>query len=298
VKRAFIILNPAAGRGRGFGLELPLAETARRLGWETVVRFTRRAGDEIDLAAEAREAGWPVVVAAGGDGTVHGTVNGLLADGPTSVTLAHVPIGSGNDYARALNLKAGPVARNLARALQGRRHLHDVGRVEHEYFVNGMGVGFDAEVVRHTLRMSHLSGFPMYLAAVYRTFGSFDPPDLEIEAAEHQERGRVMMLNVSIGPTQGGGFKIAPGARPDDGLFHVCVIRRVGFRRFLRYVPSVVAGRHTGLPEVTVFPTTRVRVTGLSGPLALQLDGELRYPKRDTVEVTLLPRYLHVLCAA
>jgi diacylglycerol kinase family enzyme len=72
----------------------------------------------------------------------------------------------------------------------------------------------------------------------------------------------------------------------------------VGFRRFLRYVPSVVAGRHTGLPEVTVFPTTRVRVTGLSGPLALQLDGELRYPKHDTVEVTLLPRYLHVLCAA
>jgi YegS/Rv2252/BmrU family lipid kinase len=298
VKRAFIILNPAAGRGRGFGLERPLADMARRLGWDVVVRFTRRAGDEIDLAAEARQEGWPVVVAAGGDGTVHGAVNGLLADGPTSVTLAHVPIGSGNDYARALNLKAGPVAKNLARVLEGNRRLHDVGQVEHEFFVNGMGVGFDAEVVRQTLRMSRLSGFPMYLAAVYRTFGSFEPPDLEIEAAEHRERGRMMMLNVSIGPTQGGGFRIAPGAVPDDGLFHVCVIRRVGFLKFLRYVPSVVAGRHVGLPEVTVFPTKQVRVTGLSGPLALQLDGELRYPKRDTVEVTLLPRYLHVLCAA
>ena len=48
MKRAFIILNPAAGRGRGFGLERPLADAARSLGWDAVVRFTRRAGDEID----------------------------------------------------------------------------------------------------------------------------------------------------------------------------------------------------------------------------------------------------------
>jgi diacylglycerol kinase (ATP) len=298
VKRAFIILNPAAGRGRGYGLERPLAETARRLGWEVVVRFTRRAGEETDLAVEARAAGWPIVVAAGGDGTVHGVVNGLLADGPTSTTLAHVPVGNGNDYARALGLKAGSVRRNLVRVLGGVRRVFDVGRVGAEYFANGMGIGFDAEVVRHTLRMSHLSGFPMYLTGVYRAFGSFVAPDLEIEAVEHRERSRVMMFNVSLGPTQGGGFRIAPGAVPDDGLFHVCVIRTVGFLKFVRYVPRVVVGRHVGLPEVTLFTTREVRVTGVSGPLALQLDGELRYPEQETVEVKLLPRYLHVLCGS
>ena len=100
------------------------------------MRTTRHAGEEVDLAAEARGAGWPVVVAAGGDGTVHNVVNGLLKDGPTRVTLGHVPVGSGNDYARALGIKAGPIHRNLPLVLTGRARRMDVGRVIDEYFVD------------------------------------------------------------------------------------------------------------------------------------------------------------------
>ena len=296
-KRAFVILNPAAGRGRGKGLERPLTESAREAGWEVVVRVTRHAGHELDLAGEARAGEWPVVVAAGGDGTVHNVVNGLLRDGPTAVTLAHVPVGSGNDYARALGLKTGPVERNLPLVLAGHLRRLDVGRVFGEYFVNGMGVGFDAEVVRQTLRMSHLRGFLLYLVAVYKTFGSFDAPDLEIEAQEFQERARMMMLAVDIGTTVGGGFRMTPDAVPDDGLFDVCVIRRVKLARFLRYVPTVARGKHAPFPEVSMFRTKRIRVTGLSGPLAVQLDGELRYPDQDSIDITLLPRHLKVLCA-
>lgn len=172
----------------------------------------------------------------------------------------------------------------------------DVGRALGEYFVNGMGAGFDAEVVRQTLRMSHLSGFALYLVAVYKSFGAFDPPDVEVSASEHAERARVMMLNVSIGPTQGGGFRLAPGATPDDGLFDVCLIRRVGLVRFLRYVPHVVAGLHRHLREVCIFRTRQIRITGLSGPLPVQLDGELRYPETDTIDVAIYPRHLQVLC--
>jgi YegS/Rv2252/BmrU family lipid kinase len=296
VNGAFILLNPTAGRGKGRGLERPLAEQARRMGWDVVVRVTHRAGEEVELAAEARSAGWPVVVAVGGDGTVHGTVNGLLADGPTAVTLAHVPVGTGNDYARTLGLRPAPVSENLERVLSGRRRLFDVGRTINEYFVNGMGVGFDAEVVRQTLRMSGLTGFPLYLAAVLRTFGAFAPPELEVAAAEHRERGRMMMCNVSIGLTQGGGFRLAPGASPNDGLLDVCLIRRIGLPKFLRYLPRVVRGTHVTLPEVALFRTTRMTIAGLSDPLAVQLDGELRYPEDSTIDVEILPRQLHVLC--
>jgi YegS/Rv2252/BmrU family lipid kinase len=298
LKRAFIVLNPRAGRGKGEGLEQKLADTARAEGWEVLVRTTRRAGEEADLAAHARDTGWPIVVAAGGDGTVHHVVNGLLADGPTDVTLAHVPVGTGNDYARSLGLRPAPVERNLPKVLSGKLRRFDVGRVIGEYFVNGMGVGFDAEVVRQTLRMSHLSGFVLYLVAVYKTFGSFDPPDLEVESREFRQRARMMMLAVDIGTTVGGGFRMTPDAVLDDGLFDVCLIRRVGLGRFLRYVPRVARGTHGPIPEVTMFRTERIRVTGLSGPLAMQVDGELRYPSDDTVEVTILPRHLKVLCGS
>jgi YegS/Rv2252/BmrU family lipid kinase len=298
VNRAFVIVNPVAGRGTGSGLERPIAETARRLGWEVVVRATRRAGQERELAAHARSTGWPVVVAVGGDGTVHETVNGLLAEGPTSAVLGHVPVGSGNDYARALGLRPAPIPDNLERVLRGRRTAFDVGRAAGEYFVNGMGAGFDAEVVRQTLRMNRLTGFPLYLAAVLKTFRAFEAPELEIDAQEHRERERMMMCNVSIGLTQGGGFRLSPDAQPDDGFLHVCLIRRVGLLKFLRYLPRVIRGTHGALPEVTLFRSERVTVTGVSSRLAVQLDGELRYPDEPAVEVRVLPRYLHVLCAA
>jgi diacylglycerol kinase (ATP) len=296
VKRAFLILNPAAGRGRGARLVEPLATAAREAGWEAVVRITRRAGEEIDFAVEARETGWPVVVAVGGDGTVHGTANGLLADGPTACTLGHVPVGTGNDYARSLGIGRGRPWEILHRVLNGTRRVFDVGRVDREYFVNAMGAGFDAEVVRQTLRMEYLTGFPLYVAAVVRTFGAFVPPEIHIESAEHSETARCMMCNVSIGVRQGGGFRLAPDAVPDDGLMDVCLIRRVGLRKFVRYLPRVVRGTHGNIPEVALFRTNAVRITGVSGPLPVQLDGELRYPDHEELEVTILPRHLHVLC--
>jgi YegS/Rv2252/BmrU family lipid kinase len=285
-----------AGRGRGQGKERPLAHAAREAGWDVVVRNTRHAGEEIDLAVEAREAGWPVVVAAGGDGTVHNVVNGILAAGPTNIVLAHVPVGTGNDYARSLGLAARPVERNLPRVLNGVLRRLDVGCLSGEYFVNHLGIGFDAEAARHTLQMTRLRGFPLYLAAVYKTFGSFVPPEIEVRAAEHRERSFMMMLGITIGATMGGGFRVTPNAIIDDGLFDVCVIRKVGLLKFLRYVPSVIVGKHVRLPEVTMFRTTRVTVTGLSSPLAIQSDGELRYPEQETVDIAIHPGHLKVLC--
>jgi diacylglycerol kinase (ATP) len=144
--------------------------------------------------------------------------------------------------------------------------------------------------------MTHLTGFPLYLAAVYRTFGAFEPPDLEVTAEEHRERGRMMMLAVSIGTTAGGGFRLTPEASPDDGLFDVCLVRQVGLARFLRYVPTVARGRHAGIREVSMFRTSRITVSGLSGPLTTHLDGELRCPEEETIHIEIVPRCLAVLC--
>jgi len=275
-----------------------LAAAARSRNVEALIRVTHRAGEETGFAEEAVQDGWPLVVAAGGDGTVHNVVNGLLAHGPTNTVMGHIPIGSGNDYARSLGFRRGSVERNFHRMLDATPRRMDVGRVAGEYFVNGMGVGFDAEVVRQTLRMSHLTGFAMYLTAVYRTFGIFTPPEIEVVAEEHRERARIMLFAIGIAPFAGGGFRLTPRAEADDGFLDACLIRQVGLLRFLRDVPRVVRGTHGTLDEVTMFRTKRVRVTGLSGPLAMHLDGELRYPEEQTIEIEILPHHLMVLCAA
>jgi YegS/Rv2252/BmrU family lipid kinase len=267
------------------------------MGWHIEIRETRRAGEEVRLAADACRERWPVIVAVGGDGTVHGVANGILHRGPSEVVLGLVPIGTGNDFGKLLGFRPGAPDANLARCLDGRVRRFDVGRVASEYFINGLGVGFDAEVVRETLRMDRLSGFALYLVAVYRTFWRFSPVTLEVEAATHAERARLMMLEVAIGRFAGGGFKLAPEAEPDDGLFDVCLIREVSTLQFLRWVPRVIRGTHVRLPAVTMFRADRVCVAGVDAPLALHLDGELRLPRETEIEVSLEPSRLQVLCA-
>jgi YegS/Rv2252/BmrU family lipid kinase len=297
MKSALIILNPEAGRGKGRKLGPRLAAAARSSGWQAEVRATTHRGHEVELAAEARREGWPMVIAVGGDGTVHGTANGLLADGATDVVLGHVPIGTGNDYARTIGMPRARVEHNLAAVLQGPQRRFDVGRMGEEYFLNALGAGFDAEVVRQISGIKHLKGFPLYLAGVYKTFASFRVPEYEVSTSEHHERARMMLLEVAIGPTVGGGFRLTPDAVPDDGWFDVCVIRRIGALKFLRYVPTVVRGGHTRLPEVTIFRSQRVTIKGVSEPLLLHLDGELRRAEHESITVEMLPGHLRVACA-
>ncbi len=296
-RRAFFILNPQASRGGGRGQETVLGDAARALGWNVQVQSTTRAGHEVELARRAAHDGWPLVVAVGGDGTVHGVANGVLQAGMDTV-LGHVPIGTGNDFAKLLAMSPGDVAGGVGRVLRGRIRRFDVGRIGTEYFVNGLGVGFDAEVVRHTLAMPRLKGFLLYLVSVYRTFWKFEPVDLDVQSTEHAESGPMMMLEVAIGTSAGGGFTLTPDAQPDDGVFDVCIIRRVTSWQFLRWVPRVIRGTHTTLHPVTMFRTTALTVRTQSRPLALHLDGEFRLPDQPEIRVEIVPRALSVVCAS
>jgi diacylglycerol kinase (ATP) len=296
-KRALFILNPHAGRGRARRLFRSLPETARQLGWEFAVCETQHGGHELELAAAGRADGWPVLVAVGGDGTVHGVANGLLADGPTNTVLAHVPIGTGNDFAKTVGLnKARHPERNLRLILQGEVKRLDVGCALGEYFVNGLGIGFGAEVARNILEFKRLRGFALYLASVCRTFFSFDSPTLDVSAAEHSEAGSILMTEISIGKTAGGGFKLTPDADAQDGLLDVCVIRDVGVFTFLRCLPRVLKGSHTELPPVTVFQTKQVTVSATAVSV-VHLDGEVRMPDVSSITAQIEPRALATLCA-
>lgn len=295
-QRAVLVLNPTAGHGRAACYETRLHDAATKLGWEIDVRRSERPGHEVILASAARNEGWPVVVAVGGDGTAHGVANGLLVDGPTSTILAHVAAGSGNDFARAIGMPRGSPERGLAAALGGTARRLDVGRALGEYFVNGFGVGFGAQVVRETLRFPRLRGLALYAAAAVRAFAAFRAPELTVESEQHSARGRFLMVEVGNGPTGGGGFRLTPNARPDDGLLDACVIREVGAWRFVRSLPSVVRGTHGRLPPVTLFETRRMLVGGVGGPVAVHLDGELRHPTARAIEVDIEPGALNVLC--
>jgi YegS/Rv2252/BmrU family lipid kinase len=293
---ALLIVNPAAGRGAGRRVLERVARAFRAQGWTVDAVHTERPGHGAELAARAAAGGVKRIVAVGGDGTAHEVANGLVT-ARSDAALGVVPIGSGNDFAKLLGTYRHGLAHAVARVATSRPARFDVGYAAGEYFVNSMGLGFGPAVVRLRNRTSSLTGFLSYLVPVVRAFIGFEPPLLEVRAAEHTERGNMMMIEVCNGTTAGGSYRFAPGADPADGRLDVCVVRRLGLPRFLLAIPRVMRGTHTTMKEVALFQTSEVVVRSPGAPLLLHLDGELRQPGATECRVTLVAGRLSVLVA-
>lgn len=257
---------------------------------------TEGPGHGAELAERAARDGAHHIVAVGGDGTVHDVANGILRCG-AATTLGVIPVGTGNDFAKLVGVYRHNPVRAVARLVSARPQPFDVGRVEDEYFVNSMGFGFGPEVVRIRNDRGARSGWMSYLTPIPRAFLGFRPPLFEVVAAEHRERGHMMMIEVCNGTTAGGAYRFAPAADPVDGYLDVCLVRRVSLPRFLMAIPRVMRGTHAGMKEVTLFQTRAVTLRAPDTPLLLHLDGELRTPAGNECRVSVAPGRLNVLVA-
>lgn len=257
---------------------------------------TECPGHGVDLAAKAAGNGAHHVIAVGGDGTVHEVANGLLASGATA-TLGVVPIGTGNDFAKLVGTYRHDPERAVARLVGARPRRFDAGHVGDEYFVNTMGLGLGAEVVRAREANPSRTGFWSYVAPVPRTFLRFRPPLCEVRAGGREERGYMMMVEVCNGTTAGGIYRFAPAADPSDGYLDVCLVGRLSLPRFLMAVPRVMRGGHTKMKEVTMMRTREVTLATPEVPLVVHLDGELRSLPERHCTVRIEPGKLNVLVA-
>ncbi len=295
-----VILNPWAGRGLGEKHRGPTLRGLKHAGLAFELAETTGPGHALALAREAVANGVTRIIVAGGDGTIHEVANALLdaapaSDGATSAAVGCIPLGTGNDFAKLIGVYGLPPVAAAARMVHAGTAVFDVGKAWSEYFVNIFGVGFDAEVVRQANKIRRLKGLAVYLAAIYKTFVLFRAPTLEITSREHRESAAMMMLTAAIGIAGGGSFYLTPQADPMDGLLDVCLIRKVGLMTFLRAVPKVMKGTHATLDEVAMFRTRSVTIRSSGAPLVVQLDGELREPGLNEVEVTIEPKRLRVL---
>lgn len=277
----------AARALRKSGLEEALGD--RGLSHE--VRDTSSAEESYAVAEAAARAG-RVVVAAGGDGTVKDVLNGIMAAGRPDAIMGHIPLGTGNDIARSL----GRVGEGFEKALDALQEMKvrriDVGRVDgEEYFINAIGVGFDGEVTR---RAAHMP-FPGYFPAVVRTIMGYEPQSYRITWPGGDWQGRALMVTGMNGSYEGGGFRLAPEARLQDGLLDVYWIDPISLWQFARYVWAVRWGTHERLPMVHTWRLPRLSVE-CEGPLQYHVDGEYRErPPGAQLEIELRPRQLRLI---
>jgi diacylglycerol kinase (ATP) len=296
-----IILNPSSRHGAGRRLRPVIErELARhRIDFELVE--TTGPGHATALAREAAEAGIARIVAAGGDGTVHEVVNGIISAGRNGVAMGMIPIGTGNDF-----VKTVPGVGRRAEAFAALNSPYtlpvDVGcahwDAHSEYFINAMGTGIDVEVVRGMRRSRLLPGGAIYDSALLRALARYRPELLHITVDRQHIEQRIMNMAVCNGPSIGGSFLICPEARPDDGLLDVCLVADMPVLRNALLVPRVLNGTHAGRRGVTMLKGTAVRVCRpAGGQLHFQLDGELRAAADGAagIEITLAAAHLNVI---
>jgi len=290
----FLIVNLIAGHGRCKALFPKVKEELDRRGIAYELHYTNEPQEATDVAKWGIDAGCRRIVAMGGDGTVNEVTNGLIG---RDAVLAVIPAGTGNDFIRMLGIPADPFDA-LSVLTEGVERTMDLGRVDDERcFVNGMGIGLDAQVARDVLQMERLRGAAAYVTAAVRQVFRFDAFPVTIESSDWQVELSCLSIGVSNGKYAGGGFKLAPKASVDDGRIDISAIEDYSVIERLVRLPRVRAGAHLGWQKVHY---RQLASATISSPkkLIAHMDGEpYRLPSGEFT-VSVVPDALRVLVPA
>ena len=324
-----VIANPAARSGRTRGeIETIVTELEARIG-QVDLALTEYAGHATALAARAVVEGRPLVVSVGGDGVLSEVVNGLLAapvgsgadeggaPAPTPDALPLLGIvsaGTGGDFGRSLGI--APQREAYLRAIAGgRERLVDVGRARfvgnggrtiERSFVNVLSAGIGGLVDRYTAAMpAMVPGRVAYGAATLAAIAACRRRRILCRATLGDGSAFERVLDthavvVANGHTFGGGMRVAPAARVDDGLLDVILIETRTRLTMLRYFLSIYRGGHLTAPGVSAFACTKVELLpadeGRHAPgsyFPLDVDGDALGDL--PLEIEVVPRRLRVL---
>ncbi len=287
------IVNPVSGNGRTRRILPHLIKLARRLGIDFDLQLTEAPEHATELASN--EAGeFDVVVAVGGDGTISEVAAGAIR---SRKAVGIVPTGTGNDFARALG-RLKHLHEYVHRAVAGKVRTIDVGSLlmngKDTLFVNGVGVGFDAEVARQSFNTPRLKGLSRYLYAVFKTLSKYQASEMRIELDGEVISQRTFLVAIGNGISAGGGFLLTPNAELDDGFLDTCIVSDVSIPRVLQVMPSVLKGTHAKHKEVSLNRAKRIRIESET-PLALHRDGEIPSSKATKIEIEVHPGSLDIM---
>lgn len=248
----------------------------RERGWDLAVRLTWEGGDAARLVDEALAAGYPALIAGGGDGTLREVAEALVLGGGQA-SLALLPLGTANDFARAAGIPLVPA--EALSLLEFEPRPVDLGEVDGQLFLNMATGGFGSKVTANTSEeLKNLLGGAAYLltgltrfAEVHSAFGRFRGPDFAWE-------GDFLALGIGNGRQAGGGHALCPQARIDDGLLDVCIVPAP--QDMVGTLGTLLSGGVLGVESVSV--GARLPWLEVEAPegLDINLDGEPLESKR------------------
>lgn len=275
-----IVINPIAGRGKGaiFGRRALDFFDTRGIQYRMVTGASAEHTSRNLSNFLANEKDCQGVVAVGGDGLVHLVLQQIAN---TSIPLAVIPAGTGNDFCRTLGWPLDNVEKILLAVIEQAPIRVDLGIVDGEWFGAILSTGFDSLVNERANAMKWPKGPSKYNVAILLVLLGFKPKNYEIEIDGEIFSTEAMLIAIGNGRSYGGGMQVCPNADVGDDLLDVMVLSPISKLEFLRVFPKVYAGTHIKHPAVKILKGKKVRIHSVAVAYA---DGERVGPLPVDVE--------------
>ncbi len=283
----FFIVNVTAGRGKTGKKISKLVTSLNEHKIDFEIELTKFSKHATKLTLNAIENGYQKIAGVGGDGTINEIVNGIMQSGKQEkIVFAIIPEGGGNDFARYFH-----IPKNIEKAIHlleiGKTQMVDIGKFDETYFMNSLGIGFDAKAAINANKIKWLNGLLRYYSAILLALFTNKPYKMNIKLDSEKISDELLMFSVGNGRFCGGGFQVTPNAIIDDGLFDICMIKFINRRKILKLLPTVIPGKHLNYEEVTTKRAKKIEVSS-ENEIPLYFDGEipkLKNPKKVKIEI-------------
>jgi len=288
-----VIANPKSAAGSTRSRWSAIASDLRTHFGPFTVAFTKGPGDGIEIAKRAAEDGHEFIIACGGDGTINEIANGILRSG-NDVELGIFPSGTGGDFRRTIGMSSE--IREAARELkEGETKRIDVGKVsflDHDdkpaerYFLNVTSFGLAASIIERVKGSTSLSWLPLDTVRGRASFAlstlqeviAIGATSVRVKIDDKQEH-TLQTVNFCVANARffGGGMKIAPAAKINDGFLDVINIGDIGTAKIILNAYTLYRGTHLDLSEVKDTLAKRIEARPLRDDqeVHIEIDGEL-----------------------
>lgn len=279
------IVNPIAGNGHGKAILPLLQEKIKSFKINGEIRITEKHGHASELAKKSAEEGFTHIIAVGGDGTMN-EVGKMLLDKKDIVT-GLIPAGTGNDFVQILGFPDRFEDKHWDIFFRKETIHMDYGSCNGIPFLNGMGLGFDAEVAAKNYVApgeTKMGGKGKYLRAILSTLFFFKEYKVKLIKDGKVEEMDCFINTISNGRRYGGGFYLTPHALANDGLLDICMIKKLGILKRLDILLKVSKGAHTHDRKVH-YSTTKSFEIDFGKQVPFHVDGEVFYDQIFKVKI-------------
>jgi len=280
------IINPIAGNGFAKEYESKVEEKIAEYDIDATIVLTERKGHAKELAMQYADDGYKYIIGVGGDGTLNEISSALINN--KEVIMGIIPAGTGNDFIQILGFPNRFDDHHWKIFFEKNTMLMDVGSCNGVYFINGMGLGFDAQVASENYTKDgkeKKGGKDKYLWHIIKTILFYREKKMVVINHDQRVETDCFINTISIGRRFAGGFFLTPKAIANDGMFDVCQIKKLSLLKRFDLLLKVPKGTHISDKKVKYYQTNEIQLE-FPEEMPFHVDGEMYYASKFHVVLT------------